>query len=245
MRAVVQRVSRAAVRVEGRSVGAIERGVLVLLGVAQGDDEDVARGLAQKIAKLRIFPSDAKPIDRALLDCGGAALVVSQFTLCADTSKGNRPSFVGAAEPQQAERLYRSFCAHLRAAGVHVETGEFGATMEVELVNAGPVTIVLDAQAAATGMHERIRALVPAYLEQRRAELAELATALSADDLEAVQRIGHNLKGTGASYGFPALSELGRELEQAAQSTDAAAAARVVERLAACVTRLAQDAPIP
>jgi D-tyrosyl-tRNA(Tyr) deacylase len=244
MRAVVQRVSRAAVRVEGRTVGAIERGVVILLGVATGDGEDAARVLAAKSAKLRIFPSESKPIDRSLVDCGGAALVVSQFTLCADMSKGNRPSFIGAAEPKTAEALYRAFCEHLRAARVPVATGVFGAAMEVELVNDGPVTIVLDTAERAeapSSVQDRIRALVPAYLEQRQAELVQLAAALASGDLATAQRIGHNLKGTGASYGFPVLSELGLELERAARVGDAAGAGAAVERLAACVERLARE----
>ncbi len=144
MKAVVQRVTRAEVRIDGAVAGAIERGLMILLGVEAADDDDAARALAAKIAKLRVFPSDAKPIDRSVLDVGGAALVVSQFTLCADTSKGNRPSFVCAARPEEGERLYELFCACLREAGVVVETGVFGAMMDVELVNDGPVTIVLD-----------------------------------------------------------------------------------------------------
>ena len=102
-----------------------------------------ADALAAKTAKLRLFRGESKPIDRSILDVGGAALVVSQFTLCGDVRKGNRPSFVSAAEPVEAERLYERFCAQLRAAGVDVETGRFGAMMEVELVNDGPVTILI------------------------------------------------------------------------------------------------------
>ncbi|MFQ5843753.1 MAG: D-aminoacyl-tRNA deacylase [Planctomycetota bacterium] len=143
MRAVVQRVSRAEVRVDGRAVGSIERGVVVLLGVAEEDGDGDARALAQKIAKLRIFPSDRRPIDRSLLDVEGGALVVSQFTLCADTRKGNRPSFIEAAGPEEAERLYGLFCTELRGLGVPVAAGVFGAMMDVELTNDGPVTIVL------------------------------------------------------------------------------------------------------
>ena len=143
MKAVVQRVSRAEVRARGAVVGTIGRGMLVLLGVAEGDAEAGARALAAKVAKLRIFPSEERPIDRSVLDVGGAALVVSQFTLCADTSRGNRPSFTGAARPEEAERLYAVFCDALRGEGVPVETGTFGAMMDVELVNDGPVTIVL------------------------------------------------------------------------------------------------------
>jgi D-tyrosyl-tRNA(Tyr) deacylase len=143
VRAVVQRVSGAEVRVDGAVVGAIGAGLCVLLGVAAGDTDEAARALAEKIAKLRIFPSDHRPIDRSVLDAGGAALVVSQFTLLADTSRGNRPSFVAAAPPADAERLYDAFCEALRAAGVPVATGRFGATMDVTLTNTGPVTILL------------------------------------------------------------------------------------------------------
>jgi D-aminoacyl-tRNA deacylase len=143
MRAVVQRVSRAAVRVEGRVAGEVGAGLLVLLGVAAGDEEPDAARLAAKVARLRIFENDEGRFDRSVLDAGGAALVVSQFTLIADTAKGNRPSFAGAAPPAAAERLYERFCAALRDEGVPVEQGVFGARMDVELVNDGPVTIVL------------------------------------------------------------------------------------------------------
>jgi D-tyrosyl-tRNA(Tyr) deacylase len=125
--------------------GSIGPGVAVLLGVADGDDEAGAVRLAEKIAKLRIFQNADGKFDRSLLDTGGAALVVSQFTLIADTAKGNRPSFTHAARPELAEPLYERFCAALRGSGVGVETGVFGAQMQVELVNDGPVTIVLDA----------------------------------------------------------------------------------------------------
>jgi D-aminoacyl-tRNA deacylase len=143
MRAVVQRVSRAAVRVEGRVAGEVGAGLLVLLGVAAGDEEPDAARLAAKVARLRIFENDEGRFDRSVLDAGGAALVVSQFTLIADTAKGNRPSFAAAAPPAAAERLYERFCAALRDEGVPVEQGVFGARMDVELVNDGPVTIVL------------------------------------------------------------------------------------------------------
>jgi D-aminoacyl-tRNA deacylase len=141
MRAVVQRVSRARVTPGGE----IGRGLCVLLGVARGDEEATAARLAGKVARLRIFPNQDGRFDRAVADVGGAALVVSQFTLIADTAKGNRPSFADAAPPEQAEPLYVGFCKELLSLGVPVETGEFGATMDVELVNDGPVTIVLDA----------------------------------------------------------------------------------------------------
>jgi D-tyrosyl-tRNA(Tyr) deacylase len=144
MRAVIQRVSRASVRVDGVVAGEIGAGLLVLLGVASGDVESEAARLAEKVARLRVFENDDGRFDRSVLDTGGGILAVSQFTLIADTSKGNRPSFGGAAEPGEAERLYERFCAALRDLGVEVETGIFGARMDVELVNDGPVTIVLD-----------------------------------------------------------------------------------------------------
>jgi D-aminoacyl-tRNA deacylase len=145
MRAVVQRVSRAAVRVDQRVVAETGAGLLVLLGVAAGDGQDDAARLAGKIARLRVFENEDGRFDRSLLDTGGAALVVSQFTLLADTTKGNRPSFTAAAEPDQAEAVYEGFCAALRKLGVPVETGVFGARMEVELVNDGPVTVIVEA----------------------------------------------------------------------------------------------------
>jgi D-tyrosyl-tRNA(Tyr) deacylase len=143
MRAVLQRVSRASVRVDGAVVGEIGAGLLVLLGVADGDEPTAADRLAGKVARLRIFERDGR-FDASLLDEGASALVVSQFTLLADTSKGNRPSFAEAARPESAEPLYERFCTALRTLGVPVETGRFGARMEVELVNDGPVTIVLE-----------------------------------------------------------------------------------------------------
>jgi D-aminoacyl-tRNA deacylase len=139
VRAVVQRVARAS-STPGGSIGP---GLVVLLGIADGDDAAVAVRLAEKIARLRIFQNDAGKFDRSLLDTRGAALVVSQFTLIADTANGNRPSFSHAARPEVAEPLYEQFCAALRDLGVAVETGVFGAHMDVELVNDGPVTIVL------------------------------------------------------------------------------------------------------
>jgi D-aminoacyl-tRNA deacylase len=140
LRAVVQRVARAGVR-PGGSIGP---GVVVLLGVAEGDGEAEADRLAVRVAKLRIFADDDGRFDRSLLDTAGSALVVSQFTLIADTAKGNRPSFSRAARPERAEPLYQRFCAALRGLGVQVATGVFGAKMELELVNDGPVTIVLE-----------------------------------------------------------------------------------------------------
>jgi D-tyrosyl-tRNA(Tyr) deacylase len=137
-------VSSARVRVGGETHGAIERGLLVLLGVARGDTDADADRLAVKVARLRIFEDERGKFDRSLLDVGGAALVVSQFTLIADTRKGNRPSFASAAPPEEAEPVVERFCSALAAGGVHVERGVFRARMEVELVNDGPVTIVLD-----------------------------------------------------------------------------------------------------
>jgi D-tyrosyl-tRNA(Tyr) deacylase len=144
LRALLQRVSRAEVRVDGESLGAIEGGLLILLGVAPGDDDAVAAGLAAKILSLRIFADELGLTNRSIGDVGGAVLVVSQFTLFADTRKGRRPSFVGAAGPELGERLYDLFCESLAASGVPVERGRFGADMDVELVNAGPFTIWLD-----------------------------------------------------------------------------------------------------
>jgi D-tyrosyl-tRNA(Tyr) deacylase len=144
VRAVVQCVSRAAVRVDGETVGACRQGLLVLVGARHEDTSETADRLAAKIARLRVVPDDEGRFDRSLLDTGGEALVVSQFTLLADTRKGNRPSFTDAAPPEQAAPLVERVAEALRAHGVHVETGRFGARMEVELVNAGPVTIVLD-----------------------------------------------------------------------------------------------------
>ena len=151
VRAVVQRVSGARVVVGGEVVGEIGAGLVVLLGVAGGDRPDDAERLAGKVARLRIFENEQGKFDRSLVDVAGAALVVSQFTLIADTRKGNRPSFADAARPELAEPLYERFCETLEAEGVGVSRGVFGARMQVELVNEGPVTIVLDAEAAARG----------------------------------------------------------------------------------------------
>lgn len=140
----MQRVAEARVRVDGAVVGEIGAGLCVLLGVADGDGAEDAVQLAGKIGRLRIFPDDDGRFDRSVLDTGGAVLVVSQFTLLADTAKGNRPSFAGAAPPDQAEPLVERVCAELRALGLGVAHGVFGAKMAVELVNDGPVTIILD-----------------------------------------------------------------------------------------------------
>jgi D-aminoacyl-tRNA deacylase len=142
MRAVCQRVSRARVRVAGESVAEIGPGLCVLLGVARGDGSDEAARLAGKVARLRVFPDEEGRFDRSVVDVDGAALVVSQFTLLADTAKGNRPSFTAAAPPGEAEPVYERFCEELEALGLPVGRGVFGATMELELVNDGPVTIV-------------------------------------------------------------------------------------------------------
>jgi D-tyrosyl-tRNA(Tyr) deacylase len=145
LRAVVQRVAEARVSVGDEVVGEIGPGLCILLGVARVDDGAAANRLARRIAKLRIFENDEGKIDRSLLDTGGAALVVSQFTLIADTAKGNRPSFSEAAPPELAEPLYEGLCAALRELGITVATGVFGARMRVELTNDGPVTILLEA----------------------------------------------------------------------------------------------------
>jgi D-aminoacyl-tRNA deacylase len=144
MRVVCQRVSRARVTVEGSVAGEIERGLVVLLGVARGDTDADARRLAGKVARLRVFEDAAGKFAHSLLHVEGAALVVSQFTLIADTGKGNRPSFADAAPPDEAVPLYERFCSELEGAGARVERGVFGARMAVELVNDGPVTIVCD-----------------------------------------------------------------------------------------------------
>ena len=144
MRALLQRVSRAEVRADGQQLGAIDRGLLILLGVAPDDDEFVAGGLAAKVAGLRIFADAEGLTNLSIGDVGGSALVVSQFTLYADTRKGRRPSFIGAAGPIVGERLYEVFCELLAATGVPVQQGRFGADMDVALVNEGPFTIWLD-----------------------------------------------------------------------------------------------------
>ena len=144
MRALLQRVSRAEVRIDGERVGAIGRGLLVLLGVAPTDDEFVAAGLAAKVAGLRVFADADGLTNLAIGDVGGSALVVSQFTLYAATRRGRRPSFIGAAGPIVGERLYEVFCELLATSGVPVQQGRFGAEMEVELINDGPFTVWLD-----------------------------------------------------------------------------------------------------
>jgi D-tyrosyl-tRNA(Tyr) deacylase len=148
MRAVIQRVTRASVTVDGRITGAIERGVLALVGVAVDDADADADALAHKVAGLRVFDDAHGAMNLALADVGGAVLVVSQFTLLGDARKGRRPSFIAAARGEPAERLYERVAANLRETGLRVETGVFGADMAVELVNDGPVTILLDTKRA-------------------------------------------------------------------------------------------------
>ncbi len=146
MRAVVQRVSEAHVEVEGEVVGRIGLGLLVLLGVGQKDTREDAEYLARKIVALRIFPDAEGRMNLSLKEVGGEVLLVSQFTLYADTRKGNRPSFLQAAPPDQGRRLYEAALEALLAQGVHVETGVYGAHMRVHLVNDGPVTLFLDSE---------------------------------------------------------------------------------------------------
>jgi len=145
MRVLLQRVSRAAVAVDGAGAGAVGRGFLALVGVTREDDVAAARRLAAKTVRLRVFADDAGLMNLALGDVGGAVLAVSQFTLYADTRRGNRPSFTEAARPEHGEAVYEAYVEALRAEGVPVETGVFGAHMQVELVNDGPVTILLEA----------------------------------------------------------------------------------------------------
>lgn len=146
MRAVVQRVSRASVTVDGEITGRIERGFLVLLGVAKDDDQDDVIFLAQKIAGLRIFEDQQGKMNLSLDDVDGKLLVVSQFTLLGDCRKGRRPSFIRAADPGKADELYQSFVAEVRGQGIDVETGRFQEHMHVELVNDGPVTLLVDSR---------------------------------------------------------------------------------------------------
>ena len=146
MRAVVQRVSRASVTVRGETAGQIGLGLLVLLGVGQDDTEADAAYLADKVAALRIFEDSQGKMNFSVSDAGGAVLAVSQFTLYGDIRGGRRPSFIAAARPEQAERLYEHFVARIRSTGLQCETGRFQQMMSVELVNEGPVTILLDSK---------------------------------------------------------------------------------------------------
>lgn len=144
MRAVVQRVTSGSVRVDAEIVGAIDRGLMVLVGVRTGDTEAAAEALAEKIAHLRVFPDESGRMERSLVESGGAVLVVSQFTLYGDARKGRRPSYIAAAKGEEAERLYERVAAGLRSRGIDVQTGRFGAMMQIEMVADGPVTILLD-----------------------------------------------------------------------------------------------------
>ena len=147
MKAVIQRVKNAKVEVEGNTVGQIGEGYLVLVGVMQGDTDEDAKTLARKTASLRIFTDDEDKMNRSVIDVDGEVLAVSQFTLCADVKKGNRPSFINSASPDEADRLYELYCSELLANGVkNVEKGVFGAHMEVSLMNNGPVTILYDTE---------------------------------------------------------------------------------------------------
>lgn len=144
MRVVIQRVREASVRVDGQIVGEISRGLLVLLGVRSGDSDDSARWLAEKCIQLRIFPDDEGKMNRSLQDIAGSLLVVSQFTLYGDCQKGRRPSFIAAARGPEAEALYTRFVEQCRMLGIPTATGVFGADMQVQLTNDGPVTLVID-----------------------------------------------------------------------------------------------------
>jgi D-tyrosyl-tRNA(Tyr) deacylase len=144
LRVVLQRVSRASVSVAGEVTGAIDRGYLLLVGFTHGDDVPAVTWMAEKVTGLRIFPDDDGKMNRSLEDVGGAALVVSQFTLYGDARKGRRPSFVDAAPPERAIPLYERFLAELRTQGIAVRAGVFGAAMQVDLVNDGPVTLILE-----------------------------------------------------------------------------------------------------
>jgi D-tyrosyl-tRNA(Tyr) deacylase len=146
MKAVIQRVTRASVHVEGKTVGQIQSGLLVLLGVAKGDEESDGRYLVEKVRTLRIFSDEQGTMNRSLTDIEGAVLLISQFTLLGRTAKGRRPSFDEAAPPDEAKRLYEQVVSELRAQGTQVETGVFAAHMQVELLNDGPVTFVIDSR---------------------------------------------------------------------------------------------------
>ena len=146
MKAVIQRVSSASVSVDNTQISSINNGFLILLGVQQGDDEKDLEYLVNKTAGMRIFKDDKQHMNLSIKDVKGEALVVSQFTLCADTHKGRRPSFIHAAPPEIAEQMYQQFCEQLKVAGVPAKTGKFGAMMDVSLINDGPVTIILDSR---------------------------------------------------------------------------------------------------
>jgi len=146
LKAIIQRVSSASVSVDNTQISSIKNGFLILLGVQQGDDEKDLEYLVKKTVGMRIFKDDNQHMNLSIKDVNGEALVVSQFTLCADTHKGRRPSFIHAAPPEIAEQMYQQFCEQLKVAGVPVQTGKFGAMMDVSLINDGPVTIILDSR---------------------------------------------------------------------------------------------------
>ncbi len=146
MKAVIQRVKSASVSVDDKIIGEIAAGFLILLGVEQSDTQDDLNYLVKKTIGLRIFKDDNKNMNLSIQDVGGKALVVSQFTLCADTSRGRRPSFIKAANPEEADSMYQQFCEQLTMNNLSVQTGKFGAMMDVSLVNDGPVTIILDSR---------------------------------------------------------------------------------------------------
>ena len=146
MKAIIQRVSSASVSVDGKQISSIAGGILFFLGVQHDDDEKDLEYLVKKTVGLRIFKDDKQHMNLSIQDVSGEALVVSQFTLCADTRKGRRPSFIHAAQPEMAENMYQQFCEKLGSEGIPVQTGKFGAMMDVELVNDGPVTIILDSR---------------------------------------------------------------------------------------------------
>ena len=146
MKAVIQRVKSASVSVDDKIIGEIATGFLILLGVEQGDTQDDLNYLVKKTIGLRIFKDDNKNMNLSIKDVGGEALVVSQFTLCADTSRGRRPSFIKAANPEEADSMYQQFCEQLTMNNLSVQAGKFGAMMDVSLVNDGPVTIILDSR---------------------------------------------------------------------------------------------------
>lgn len=146
MKVVIQRVLEASVKVDGKTVGEVGKGFLILVGVAKGDTDNEAVALAEKISKMRIFEDENEKMNLSLGDVGGGVLAVSQFTLCADCRRGNRPDYMNAAPPAEANRLYELFVSEMRAKGIRTETGIFGADMKVSLINDGPVTIVLDSE---------------------------------------------------------------------------------------------------
>lgn len=158
MRAIIQRVQKASVTVEQQIVGEIGQGLLVLLGIGHSDSQDEAHSLAEKIAQMRIFADADGKFDRSVIDVGGSVLVVSQFTLYADTRRGRRPSFTDAARPEQAEPLVQSFCEALQGMGLPTATGQFGAHMDVALINDGPVTIMLDTDSLREPRRSGVRA---------------------------------------------------------------------------------------